>query len=418
MLAIQYVKSIPRWLTMRLLGRRFPALYSGRCAVIRLAEVNEPRLPTPEWVKVRSLMSGVCGSDLATIRCEGSPYFSPLTSTPFTLGHEIVGEVVESGQRVVIEPALGCAVRGIHPPCSQCEQGKYAHCENVTSGSISTGIQLGYCRDTGGGWSPQFVAHNSQVHPIPDELSDEEAVLIEPFACALHAALNGVLGSGSEVSLQSKTQNPKPRTFVVLGCGTMGLLTIAALRAIGGRERTPCRSFRVLAVAKHPHQQELAKCLGADAILTPGRNLYEQICERTGATKHQPEIGKPVLLGGVDVTFDCVGSSSSIDDALRLTRAQGKVILVGMPAIPKNVDWTALWHKELQVQGAYAYGFEELNGERVRTFELAIRLMREWGSRLKPLVTHKFALSDYRRAIATALNTKETKSVKTVFELR
>src|SRR5208283_438004 len=102
----------------------------------------------------------------------------------------------------------------------------------------------------------------------------------------------------------------------------------------------------------------------------------------------------------------------------RFTRARGTTVLVGMPAIPKTVDWTTIWFKELQVKGAYTYGVESYAGERVRIFELALRLLSRCGPELAALVTHRFALDAYRRAIQTALFTGKHRSVKTVFEIK
>ena len=124
------------------------------------------------------------------------------------------------------------------------------------------------------------------------------------------------------------------------------------------------------------------------------------------------------MIGGVDVTFDCIGSSVTIDDALRFTRAGGEIILVGMPGIPKNVDWTSIWYKQLKVEGAYTYGLETHNGEQVHTFTLGMRLLQKMESHLRPLVSVLFPLRDYKRAIQTALNTGKTTTVKTVFDLR
>jgi threonine dehydrogenase-like Zn-dependent dehydrogenase len=366
----------------------------------------EPQLPTPEWVKVKTRLSGICGSDLATITAKGSPYFSPFTSTPFVLGHEIVGEIAEMGDavddfrvggRVVIEPALSCKVRGITPECYQCQNLRFANCENIRSGDISAGVQTGYCRDTGGGWSRYVLAHQAQLHLVPDDISDEAAVLLEPFACALHGAL--------------KFSPNKTATICVIGGGTIGLLTVAALRVLGHRNR-------IIIFAKYPHQQELARSLGVDDVLSPNRGRYADFCELTGAESHQPELGQQVLIGGVDVTLDCIGSSVTIDDALRFTRAGGEVILVGMPGIPKNVDWTSIWYKQLRVGGAYTYGLETHNGEQVHTFTLGMRLLQKMESHLRPLVSSFFPLKDYKRAIQTALNTGKTATVKTVFDLR
>ena len=406
MQAIQYIKSVPRYLIVRLLGKRWSWLYTSGASCIRLAEIDEPQLPTSDWVKIKTRLSGICGSDLATIMAKGSPYFSPFTSCPFVLGHEVVGEISEIGEgvegyqvsdRIAIEPVLSCEIRGIEPACHQCRRGHFANCENITQGNISAGIQTGYCRDTGGGWSPYFLAHKSQIHRVPNTLSDENAVLLEPFACALHGVLKANLRDEDDV--------------LVIGAGTVGLLTVAAIRAIGQQNR-------ILIVAKYPHQRQLARELGADEILSSDKSLYTNFCHLTGAESYQPELGKPVLLGGVDVTFDCVASASTIDDALRFTRAQGRVMLVGMPAIPKNIDWTSVWYKELQVEGAYTYGLERYAGEEIRTFALGIRLLEEMGDKLVPLIGERFSLERYKQAIQAAMSTGRSGAVKTVFDLR
>ena len=85
MQAIQYIKSVPRYLMVRLLGKRWKSLYTSIASCIRLAEIDELQLLTPDWVKIKTRLSGICGSDLATITAKGSPYFSPFTSCPFVL---------------------------------------------------------------------------------------------------------------------------------------------------------------------------------------------------------------------------------------------------------------------------------------------------------------------------------------------
>ena len=404
--AIQYHKSIPRYLAMRHLGKRWRGLYTSPFSCVHLVDIPEPELPTPEWVKVKTRLSGICGSDLATITSKGSPYFSPFTSTPFVLGHEIVGEIAEMGNavagfpigaRVVIEPALSCKVRGISPPCHQCQNLHFTNCENIMQGDISAGVQTGYCHDTGGGWSRYVLAHHSQLHLVPDDVSDEIAVLLEPFACAIHGVLKSAYSAANSIC--------------VIGGGTIGLLTVAALRMLGYQNR-------ILIFAKYPHQQQLALDLGANEIILPNSSRYRAFCELTGSEPYQPELGQQVLIGGVDITFDCIGSSVTIDDALRFTHANGEVILLGMPGIPKNIDWVSVWYKQLKVAGAYTYGIETHNGEQAHTFTLGMRLLQETGSQLRPLVIRRFPLRDYRRAIQTALNTGRTATVKTVFDLR
>ena len=414
MKAIRFIRSVPRWLLVRSLGGSIRGLATGALSCIELAETEPPALPAPDWVRVRPVLSGICGSDLSAIGCKGSPYFSPFISTPFVLGHELVG-VIEAigsktpaewqpGQRVVLEPALGCAVRGLEPPCGPCAAGQYAHCLNILKGNIAGGIQTGYCRSTGGGWSAALVAHPSQLHRVPDDLSDAEAVLAEPFACAVHGAMQSRRG--------------REETVLLIGCGSIGLLTLAAYKLLGG-------AGQVLAIARYGHQAEMAKKLGADEVFTGRgtRELYEWVLARTGGSCHQPELGKPVTLGGPQVVFECVGSSASIDDALRLAAPKGLVVLVGMPGIPQGVDWTPLWFKELRVQGAYAYGWEHFAtaaGERIKTMALALELLRrdrQAGGHLKELVNRKYPLEQYRTALDAAFHAGKSGAYKTVFEV-
>jgi len=107
MLALRYRKSVPRYLLMRAGAKRIKNLETSRFSPLRLEEIPDPEPPTPEWVRVRPLLSGICGSDLGTLSSENSPYFSPITSPPFVLGHELVGVVAEdngdlrAGERVV-----------------------------------------------------------------------------------------------------------------------------------------------------------------------------------------------------------------------------------------------------------------------------------------------------------------------------
>lgn len=404
MRAVQYVKSVLRYLTVRGLYRRVPSVATSPFGVVRCVEVPPPSLPNERWVRLQTRLCGICGSDLATITAKGSPYFSPLLSYPFVLGHEIVATVesvgaevsgFEVGERVVLQPALHCEVRGISPLCEFCRRGETGRCQNITRGDISPGIQTGYCRDTGGGWSPLLVAHPVQLVRVPAAMSDAAASLVEPLACSVHAVL--------------RAEIPAEATLLVLGCGTMGLLTIAAVRGLGYQNR-------LVASAKYPHQGEFARRLGASEVVPANRSLYRVAPAAFGAEVFQPEIGKPVLLGGADITFECVGSSSSLDDAVRLTRSGGKVVLVGMLGVAKGVDWTNLWHKELCLLGAYAYGRESFAGRTTTTFELALRLIRDFDPPLEMLVTSRYPLARWRDALRHALESGRRGAIKTVFD--
>ncbi|HSR49210.1 MAG TPA: zinc-binding dehydrogenase [Acidobacteriota bacterium] len=397
MRAIEYVKSVPRYLMARYLGRRFPALYTSGLAALRFAEVEAPPLPSPRWTRIRPSMSGICGSDLASLTAEGSAYFSPFSPSPFVFGHEVVGEVIEcgsqvervkTGDRVILQPPLTCRVREPEEPCSYCRGGQDIYCHKIDQGVIGAGLQTGFCQDTGGGWSDGFVAHELQLHPAPPGLPDEIAVLAEPFSCSLHAANRAPLKDD--------------RRILVIGCGTMGALTLAAIRALG------CKS-EVTVVAKHPHQQDLARRLGADIVVGTGKGFYSEMEKIYRARSFQPELGGPVFMGGADLCFDCIGSSRTIDDALRLTDTGGTVMLVGMPGIPENVDWTAIWFKELTVTSSYTCALP--------LFSRAIQEVAALRDRLEGFVGAVYDLEDYKKAISCALNTGATKVVKTAFRI-
>ena len=401
MLSLVYRKSVPRYLLMRAGAKRIKNLETGRFSPLQLEDAPEPKLPTPEWVRVKPLLSGICGSDLGTLSSQNSPYFSPITSPPFVLGHEVVGIVTDdnsgfrAGERVVLEPALGCAARGIYPPCPYCASGRYALCLNVAKGTVSAGIQTGFCHDTGGGWTQRtLVAHPTQLHRVPDGLPDEAAVAIEPLACAVHAALKA---------------SPKPDdTTLVIGAGNIGLFTVAALRRLTD-------AGRIICVAKHERQREEALRLGADEVVHP-KGMYSDLPAMLGTEALKPELGKPVVPGGAEKVLECVGSENTIEDALRLARPGGEVFLVGMPGAKSSLDLTALWHKEINLAGAYAYGIEEYRGERTSSFELAIDMAPE--IKLETMVGPHFRLEEYREAIAAARSSGRAGHVKVVFDHR
>src|SRR6266516_6158090 len=129
MLALTYHRSVPAFALVRASGGN-PEVATSALSMLHLGDVPEPELPAAGWMRVMPSLSGICGSDLSAIGGHASLYLDALTSYPFIPGHEIVGEV--DGSRVVVEPALGCRVRGLEPPCARCAEGHPGLCENVT----------------------------------------------------------------------------------------------------------------------------------------------------------------------------------------------------------------------------------------------------------------------------------------------
>jgi L-iditol 2-dehydrogenase len=374
--------------------------------LLRLVDVPEPSLLGPDWVKIRTHYGGICGSDLSLIGLHGSPALTPFMSQTFVLGHEQTGTVVEAGdrvdgfepgQRVVVDPLLPCPVRGIDPPCPACQAGEWTRCENFAEGDVSPGLVLGFCADTGGSWSPYFLAHKFQLFALPPEVSDENGLLIEPLTIALHAVMHSLPQDDG--------------TVLVIGAGVLGICTVAALRCLGVRAH-------VTVIARYPFQAQLAERYGADEVIVPhGTAHYHDVAETLGGRLYTPLLGRPVMIGGADVVYDCVGSDHSLDDALRFAKAGGRLVVIGTIGQTASVDWTPLWFQELNAMGVNtACAIEEYGGQRLRTFEWAIRLMSERGLDLSPLLTHRFPLRDYRGALAVAMHKGRHRAVKVAFE--
>ena len=408
-LALEYHHSPARYLAARGLGSGPLAPVASSLAPqltpLRLTNRADPRHPGESWVRVRPRLSGICGSDLALLTGRSSPYLSSLVSMPFVPGHEVVGDLLEgvttrdgempAGTRVVIDPVLSCTARGVEP-CSWCRAGQTNRCDHVTVGRVSAGLQTGFCGDTSGGWSETFVAHRDQLHPVPDAISDERAVLAEPLACAVHSVRRVTIPAGASV--------------VVLGAGTVGLLTVLALRALS-------QAGAITVIAKHDHQRRRAYELGATEVMEPGR-AARGLRRSTGGALLHPERGAPFLLGGADIAFECTGSG--LDTAARLVRAGGTVALSGMPSGP--VDLTPVWYRELEVIGSYASrGAAGSNGseppaEETSDFRAALNLAGE--APLGDAVDAAYPLAEWRRALEHALAAGRSGSVKVAFDPR
>jgi threonine dehydrogenase-like Zn-dependent dehydrogenase len=384
--ALLFERKLPRYAAAMVAGSVGAGL-GARVGPLSLADVAEPALPGPDWHRVRPRLAGICGSDLATVDGRSSRYFEPYVSFPFVPGHEVVGEL-DDRTRVVIEPVLACPARGVDPPCRGCAAGRIDACERLAFGHLEPGLQTGYCADTGGGWSTALVAHDSQLHPVPDAMTDEAAVMVEPAACAVHGALTATAAYGD--------------TVLVVGAGTLGLCTVAALR----RFATP---GTVIISAKYPEQRRWAVELGADVVVDPSETV--RAVRRATASLR---VGDG-LSGGVDLVVDCVGSQASLAEDLAVVRPGGTIVLLGMPATVR-VDLTPLWQRQISLRGSYAYGTEQVDVHERRTFDMAFELVAEAG--LGRLVSARYPLGRYREAIDHAANAGRRGAVKVTFDLR
>jgi threonine dehydrogenase-like Zn-dependent dehydrogenase len=396
MLALEMFRSLPRTVAGKAMGGRIPMVGSVTMP-LRLVTIDPPKVERPGWAPLRTRLSGICGSDLGALSGKTSLYFSAVVSLPFVPGHEVVADLaadcedLPKGTRVVIDSVLTCAARGVEP-CPDCAAGATNRCSRITVGHLAPGLQTGFCKDTGGGWGQQLVAHRSQMHVVPEGYSDEQAVLIEPLACAVHAALRAGVRDNDRV--------------LVSGAGSVGLLTALALR-----ELTP--AGEIIVVAKHGHQRDLALELGATEVVAPDEVL-RRVRRVTGAFQLEPDYSRAFLLGGVDVAVDAVGSKDSLETCLHATRAGGRVVLSGMPPA---ADLSAAWFRELEVVGSYASARQETPDGR-GAFEIATELAgHDAVARLAKSVA-PYPLHRWREALDHAQSAGRLGTIKVAFDPR
>lgn len=413
MKAVTFDVSIPRYLLAKSLGRVTSAVTFGSLSGVSLQEVSEPVLPGPDWVGLEVILGGICGSDIGNITFSSSPVMEPFGSFPAVLGHEVLARVAEVGpavtsvsvgQRVVIEPMLSCRVRGYQDfECPSCAAGLHGTCGQggeegpleVGGVPLSPGLTIGYHRDLPGGWGERMIAHETQLFPVPEELDDRTAVLIEPLAIGVHAVLNAPPVRGEPV--------------LVIGSGPIAMATVWALRAAGfGGD--------LIVQAKRDKETELAMSLGASQVVRPGLEARQKLVD-TGSMAYQPLAGPEVYSGGgFPLIFDCVGSRESLDQAIRFASPRGRIIVLGCSAQIRKLDLTFLWSRELVIRGFLGYGREAWDGKELHTFEITRELLLRRPLPIDRMVTHIFPLDQYREALKAAANRRQSGAMKVVLE--
>jgi threonine dehydrogenase-like Zn-dependent dehydrogenase len=316
-----------------------------------IVEADKPQ-PDRGSARVAVAAAGICGSDLHRYRDGGgaSPGERP--------GHEVAGFVDACGEEVslavgtlvAVEPMTYCGA------CAACRRGAYSQCASMKF--------LGF--GPPGGMADFFCVPQRLLHAVPPDLSPKVAALAEPLAVCVRAVRRGAVSTADRV--------------VILGAGTIGLLSIVAARAVGARE--------IFITARHPHQADLARHLGAT-------QTYKD-CDAL-----QAGVGE----ASADVVIETVGGHAiTLLEASDAARRGGTIVVLGY--FPGATPVKGLL-KELTIVGSLGYAYDAEKGD----FPLAIGLMRDLASDIEPLVTHKLPLSQINTAFATARN-KSTGSVK------
>ncbi len=248
------------------------------------------------------LLSGVCGSDAKLVMGDfnagdiDNP-MSAFSSLPHVPGHEVVAEVVslgpdasgiEPGQRVVLNPWLTCAPRGVEPVCPACAAGDLSLCLSFTKGPIGPGVHIGVTTGAPGAWADLLAAHDSMLIPVPDGITNEAAVLADPFAVSLHAIVRHPPPPGGKA--------------LVYGAGALGVTSVAAIKAL-------YPDVEVAVVARFEAQRELARHFGASFTVghEPRTEVVEALADWSGGELHAAFDGLPVAKpGGIDVVYDTI----------------------------------------------------------------------------------------------------------------
>ena len=280
-------------------------VYPGQIAV----EQADIPVPGPNEALVRMLEAGICGSDLHAAHGR-----HPFVVLPYRPGHEVVG-VIETtgsavedhapGQRVVVMPFLPCWT------CKMCTSGRENLCEN---------LQFFGCGYPQGGMADHFTLPADRLYPVPEDLDDHTAALIEPLSTPVHA-----------VRLAGDVAG---RSVAVLGAGTIGLFTLAVLRAKG--------AGKIVSTDPNPSKRQRAAALGADVTIDA----------RTPDVAGQV---RAVLGGSADIVFDCVGIQSSMDQAIAIADKGGTVVVVGVPATEVTVPLPIVQDHQIRIQGSATY---------------------------------------------------------------
>ncbi|MDQ3094495.1 MAG: zinc-binding dehydrogenase [Actinomycetota bacterium] len=376
---------------------------------MRLMDVDEPDFLLPDWVVTRPRLTGICGSDAKQVFFDWGEVTidNPMvdfSSFPQVLGHEVVADVValgpeaeglEVGDRVVLNPWLSCEPRGVSPVCPACAAGNLSLCWSFRTGPIAPGIHTGVSKDATGGWAELMPAHDSMLIPVPGEISDEIAVLSDPFAVSLH----------------SVTRHP-PRPAgkaLVYGAGALGSCAVAILRAL-------YPDVEVGVVARFPAQAELARRLGASRVFAhePLAALVEDAAAWSGGVLHGHHELPMAYPGGIDVVYDTVSKKDSLEISVRLLKERGTLVKAGVHG-PTSWEWTPLFFKEISWVGSNAFGIEEVEGVRKHGIAHYLDLVAEGRVDLSPMLTHTFGLDEWRKAFEVLATQAASGAIKVAF---
>ena len=376
-----------------------------------LHDIDDARLVRPDWVVTRPILSGICGSDAKLVLGDfntgdiDNP-MAAFSSLPHVPGHEVVAEVValgpearglDVGQRVVLNPWLTCAPRGITPLCPPCQAGDLSLCWSFTKGDLGPGVHVGVITGAPGAWAEQLAAHDSMLIPVPDGISDEAAVLADPFSVSFHAIV----------------RHPPPASgrVLVYGAGALGLTSVAILKAL-------YPGVEVGVVARFEAQRAMAVALRGRRRLrprapAPARRGARRLVRAPSCT--MPLDGLPVTHPGhIDVVYDSIAKAETLEVGVRVLAERGRLVYTGV-ATPERWESTPIYFKEITIAGSNAFGMEDFEGRRLHAIALYLELVRDGRLDITPMLTHRFGLEEWWPALKALARQDRSGALKVAF---
>ncbi len=315
---------------------------------IELREVPVPA-PGPGEVLVRVETASVCGTDLHIYNWD--PWAKGRIHPPLIPGHEFSGAVagvgrgvttVREGDPVSAEMHVACG------KCLQCRTGLKHVCQHVRILGV----------DADGAFAGYAIIPESNIWKLSPSIPHDYATLLDPLGNAVHTVLAGPIAAS---------------TVAVMGCGAIGLFSIAVAKA--------CGAARIYAIEVNAHRRQVAAEMGADLVLDPTADHAEKrILEATGGT-------------GVDVLLEMSGNPEAMRLGFALLRTGGRASLLGIPSRPFELDFA----RDIIFKGATVQG---INGRRMfETWFQMEALLAAGKLNLEPVITHRLKLSQFKKAM-------------------
>jgi len=327
---------------------------------VRTEEMDVPRIG-PDELLVKVWASGICGSDLLE--------WYRLPKAPLVLGHEIAGEIVEVGKAVKGWKEGDRVFVSHHVPCNMCRyclDDHHSCCDTLASTTFDPGGFAEYLR------VPAINVRNG-VYVLPDSMSYEEGVFIEPLACVYRGQRHAGWDPGKSV--------------LVIGSGMAGLLHIRLARAAG--------ASRVIAVDINPYRVDAARKIGAHVAFTAGDDLPAQVKEANDGRL-------------IDLVIVSTGAQTALNQAFRLVDRGGTILFFAPsdPGAQVQIPFNEVWRKEVTITSTYAGSPKDITA--------AIELIASGAVPVADMITHRLPLEKTGKGFAVVA--EATDSIKVVIE--